>query len=124
MDAKFIFPLCCPHHLYCFSEISAAYEDKWHRLPPPVRTDIEGLRNLKPETFFSCRRSLNPILLVRSWMMTELVNRWVALCSLRTFFVGSSVNRRSGILSFRFARLLHFFLMASRTTVFIAAVCG
>ena len=73
--------------------------------------DIEGLRNLKPETFFSCRKSLNPTLLVRSdsWMMIELINRWVALCSGRTFFVSPSANRRSGILSFRFARLIRFF---------------
>lgn len=70
---------------------------------PPVRMDIEGLRNLKPETFFSCRKSLNPILLVRSWMMIEPINQWVALCSIRTFCVGSSVNRRrwDPLVSFR-----------------------
>lgn len=53
--------------------------------------------------------------------MTELINRWVALCIVRTFFVGYGVNRRrwNPLVSFRQNNP---FLMASRTTVFIAAV--
>ena len=100
MDAKSIFSLCCPHSLYCFSEISAAYEDMWHRLAPlTVRT----LRAFETWNLFPCRKSLNPILPVRSWMMTELINRWVALCSIRAFFVSSGVNRRrwDPLISFR-----------------------
>lgn len=45
MDAKSIFPLCCPHHLYCFSEISAAYEDMWNRLPPESARALRVFEN-------------------------------------------------------------------------------